>query len=203
MNLICFSHLRWKDSYSRPQYILSLFTKQYVTYFVEDCVINNDEDGYELYKTSENVLVVSPHIKHGNFSENEKNVRIATIVKDFLGEEGINDYFFWYSNPMAYAFTKGFRPRLNIYACMESFEMNDATRHQLNLFKEALSEKADIIFEEHKRTELLDNKALNLIYLEMKRSIINQLEAKENKKIFKLPRFSNNENFSVTEPLWN
>jgi hypothetical protein len=200
MNLICFSHLRWKDSYSRPQYILSLFTKQYVTYFVEDCVINNDEDGYELYKTSENVLVVSPHIKHGNFSENEKKARISTVIKDFFGEEGIIDYLFWYSNPMAYAFTNGFRPRLNIYACMESFEMNDVTRHN---FKEVLLQKADIIFEEHQRTELLDNKALNLIYLKMKRAIKNHFETKENKKIFKLLIASNNKNFSVTEPFWN
>ena len=74
MNLICFSHLRWNFVYQRPQHLLGRFLKHYVTYYIEEFIFTDEEDGYNFYITEENVCVVTPHLKH-NISNNNHDAR--------------------------------------------------------------------------------------------------------------------------------
>ena len=146
MNLICFSHLRWNFVYQRPQHILSRFSNQYVTYYVEECVINNQEDGYDIYKTNEKVFVITPHLNEATFNEVDKYARISKIIKDLFSEEGINNYIFWYYTPMALAFTQSFKPKLTVYDCMDELSAFKFAPHELKTLELQLLDKADIVF---------------------------------------------------------
>ena len=146
MNLICFSHLRWNFVYQRPQHILSRFSNQYVTYYVEEYVVNDQEDGCDIYKTKEKVFVITPHLNGAAFSEVDKYARIEKIIKDLFSEEGINNYIFWYYTPMALAFTQSFRPKLTVYDCMDELSAFKFAPHELKTLEQQLLDKADIVF---------------------------------------------------------
>jgi glycosyltransferase involved in cell wall biosynthesis len=146
MNLICFSHLRWNFVYQRPQHILSRFSNQYVTYYVEEFIINDQEDGFDMYKTKENVLVVTPHLNSATFSENDKNLRVNKVIKNLFAEEEIKDYMFWYYTPMALAFTKSFRPKVIIFDCMDELSAFKFAPQELKTFEQELLDSADIVF---------------------------------------------------------
>lgn len=146
MNLICFSHLRWNFVYQRPQHILSRFSNQYVTYYIEEYVINDEEDGYDLYKTKEKVFVITPHLNGATFNEADKYIRISKIIKDLFAKEGINKYIFWYYTPMALAFTQSFRPKITVYDCMDELSAFKFAPQEIKTFEQQLLDKADIVF---------------------------------------------------------
>ena len=146
MNLICFSHLRWNFVYQRPQHILSRFSNEYVTYYVEEYIINDFEDGYSMYKTNENVLVVTPHLNAETFSEVDKNQRIRTILQNLFDEEEIQNYIFWYYTPMALAFTKKFTPKVTIFDCMDELSAFKFAPQELKTLEQELLAKANIVF---------------------------------------------------------
>lgn len=145
-NLICFSHLRWNFVYQRPQHILSRFTKQYATYYIEEYIINDQEDGYDIYKTQEKVWVITPHLNRATFSESDRNTRISKIINDLFKQKKIYDYIFWYYTPMALSFTERFKPRLTIYDCMDELSAFKFAPQELKILEQELLDKAEIVF---------------------------------------------------------
>ena len=146
MNLICFSHLRWNFVYQRPQHILSRFSTQYTTYYIEEYIINDQEDGYDIYRTKEKVWVVTPHLNRATFSEIDKNVRVSKIIKDIFEQRQIYNYIFWYYTPMALAFTKFFKPKVTVYDCMDELSAFKFAPQELKTFEQELLDKAEIVF---------------------------------------------------------
>jgi hypothetical protein len=199
MNLICFSNLPWNQNYPRTKFIIGCFSNHYVTYYVEECVIDDQEDGYNLGKTKEGVWIISPHLMRKNCTEGEKNTRASKVIKDFFNEEGISDYVFWYYTPMVFSFTKGFKPKLSIYDRIDEERAFSFIDSQAKILKQELSEKADIVFEGNQTNEYVDEKTWNLTFLEMQKIIKNRLEGKEIMKIVRLPRLSDNKSFGSAE----
>lgn len=146
MNLICFSHLRWNFVYQRPQHILSRFSSHYVTYYVEEYIIDDQEDGYDIYQTKENVWIVTPHLNKAFYAEIDKDARISKIINGLFKQKRIYNYIFWYYTPMALAFTKCFNPRLTIYDCMDELSAFKFAPQALKTLEQELLDKADIVF---------------------------------------------------------
>ena len=203
MNLICFSNLPWNRNYPRTKFILSRFATQYVTYYVEECVFNDQEDGYDLSKTKEKVLLISPHLKDKNYSETEKISRVSFLIKDLFNEEGISNYIFWYYTPLAFGFTKGFKPKLTIYDRIDEQRTFSFIDSQAKILKDELLDKADMVFEGNQTDEFLDDKTWDLTFLEMQKIIKSRLEGKEMTKIVRLPRLSDKSNFGTAESFRN
>lgn len=145
MNLICFSHLRWNFVYQRPQHLLGRFSKNYVTYYIEEFIFTDEEDGYNFYTTEENVCVVTPHLKH-NISDNNHDARKMNIVMNLFKDKSISNYIFWYYTPMALSFTKRFKPKFTIYDCMDELSAFKFAPPELKIMEAELMEKADIVF---------------------------------------------------------
>jgi UDP-galactopyranose mutase len=203
MNLICLSNIPWNQNYPRTKFILSEFAQQYVTYYVEECVFNDQEDGYNLSKTKEKVLLISPHLEDKNHTEINKNARISRVIKDLFNEEAIRDYIFWYYTPMAFAFTRGLKPKLSIYDCIDEKNNFNFIDHQAKTLKQELLGKADIVFEGNQTDEFINDKTWDLTFLEMKKIIKKRLEGEEMKKIIRLPRLSDKPDFKQTESFGN
>ena len=109
MDLICFSHLRWNFVYQRPHHILSRFTKSYRVFYIEEPEWNDKQDGYDLFSTADNVVVVTFHLSN----ENPNNVieRQKEILNIFFRDIHINNYIFWYYNPMALLISDDLSPK--------------------------------------------------------------------------------------------
>ncbi|HYD92095.1 MAG TPA: hypothetical protein VEA37_11495, partial [Flavobacterium sp.] len=45
-DLVCFSHLRWNFVYQRPQHLLSRFSKQHRTFFIEEPVFDATAESF-------------------------------------------------------------------------------------------------------------------------------------------------------------
>jgi UDP-galactopyranose mutase len=113
---------------------------------VEEYIISNQEDGYELYKTKENVFVITPHLNGATFSEDDKYVRIAKIINELFVAQGIHSYIFWYYTPMALLFTQSFTPKLTVYDCMDELSAFKFAPQELKALEQQLLNKADIVF---------------------------------------------------------
>ena len=145
MNLVCFSHLRWNFVYQRPQHLLSRFSKHYVTYYIEEFIINDQEDGYDFYTTEENVCVVAPHLNHRNSTRNQ-DVRKMNVVTSLFKDKAIYNYIFWYYTPMALPFTKRFKPKFTVYDCMDELSAFKFAPTELKTMEQELMRKADVVF---------------------------------------------------------
>lgn len=145
MNLVCFSHLRWNFVYQRPQHLLSRFSKYYTTYYIEEFVFNDEEDGYSSYVTKENVIVVIPHLKH-NVVGNSDDIRKMNVIINLFKDKRINNYIFWYYTPMALSFTQQFKPWSIVYDCMDELSAFKFAPPELKLREKQLMQEADIVF---------------------------------------------------------
>lgn len=146
MQLVCFSHLPWKFVYQRPQHLISRFTKKYVVYYVEECIYSNEEDGYSLNITNENVIVIVPHLNERLQKKQNAASRIENILKSLFREQSIQSYIFWYYTPMALAYTANFDPLATVYDCMDELSAFKFAPPELKQFEQELFQKAHIVF---------------------------------------------------------
>lgn len=146
MQLICYAHLRWNFVYQRPQHLLSRFASLYVTYYVEEFVLNEEEDGYYLSTTEEGVQVVVPHLKRVNHSSYNEHQRLKLILNQLFETCKIDRYLFWYYTPMALAFSDHLNPELIIYDCMDELSAFAFAPPVLKAYEKKLLASADIVF---------------------------------------------------------
>lgn len=146
MHLICFSHLRWNFVYQRPQHLLSRFAKKYVTCYVEEFILTDDEDGFSLARCEEGVIIVTPHLKVNDKRSLTENERLQNVLLDFFNERQIDDYLFWYYTPMALTYTENFKPKLIVYDCMDELSAFKFAPTSLKVLENQLLAIADIVF---------------------------------------------------------
>lgn len=145
MNLICFSHLRWNFVYQRPQHLISRFVKDLTTYYVEECVFDQADDGYNLGQSKEGVQVVVPHLKSEN-GPGDHASRMKAVLDKFFEDQSITGYIFWYYTPMAMSFTHHLRPELVVYDCMDELSAFKFAPPELKTNEAMLLSSADIVF---------------------------------------------------------
>jgi glycosyltransferase involved in cell wall biosynthesis len=146
MKLVCFSHLRWKFVYQRPQHLLSRFAKKYAVYYIEEYIYTDEADGYSVNITDENVTIITPHLKNNQTSHQSEAYRIENILKVVFEEQVIHCYIFWYYTPMALAFTANFNPLTIVYDCMDELSAFKFAPPELKLLEQQLFQKAAIVF---------------------------------------------------------
>lgn len=146
MKLVCFSHLRWNFVYQRPQHLLSRSAHKFITYYIEEHIYSNEEDGYSINNTEPNLFVVTPHLCVTDERLLTIPERLEHILTTLFDIEKINSYIFWYYTPMALAFTKGLRPVLTIYDCMDELSAFKNAPSEIRDLEKKLFEKADIVF---------------------------------------------------------
>jgi glycosyltransferase involved in cell wall biosynthesis len=144
MQLICFSHLRWNFVYQRPQHLLSRFAKRYTTYYVEEHVGTDEEDGYSLENTREGVIVIIPHLNNNNSGDPDS--RIQSVLITLFMDRQIDNFIFWYYTPMAVSYTRYFKPELIIYDCMDELSAFKFAPPQLTELEQQLLKIADVVF---------------------------------------------------------
>lgn len=143
-DLVTFSHLRWDFVYQRPQHIISRFTDLYRVFYIEEPLLDDDEDGYTIQQSPSDVWIVTPHLYRGK--DGSINQRMEHIIDLLFKSEEIRTYTTWYYTPMALEFTRHLKPELIVYDCMDELSaFKDAPKELIELESE-LMEKASLVF---------------------------------------------------------
>jgi len=150
--ILCFSHLRWNFVYQRPQHLLSRFGKKSQVLFIEEPIRlpnhSNVEDGARLEivrQKDSSVRVVTMYISGDLSFEEETNI-VSQRIQELLNEQQIGDYIAWFYSPMFLRYTKGLKPYLSIYDCMDELAAFNFAPPEIKIMERLLLDQVDIVF---------------------------------------------------------
>ncbi len=144
--LVCFSHLRWKFVFQRPQHLLSRFARHNdVVFFEEPIVEDRVEPHLAIACDDSGVRIATPLLPAGR--SNLSNIQTQRMLLDrFLQAEGITHFTAWYYTPMALAFSRHLHPSLIVYDCMDELSAFQGAPPELVELERELFSRADIVF---------------------------------------------------------
>jgi len=144
-SLICFSHLRWRFVYQRPQHLLSRFANVTRVFVLEEPIFDASSDHLAGSQESDNLWVLTPHLR-GGLPEEEITSIQKNLLDQFMEEMSIRDYTLWYYSPMALRFSDHLTPSLIVYDCMDELSAFRFAPPQLTMLDTVLMQKADLVF---------------------------------------------------------
>ncbi|RFZ94824.1 glycosyltransferase family 1 protein [Mucilaginibacter conchicola] len=146
-NLICFSHLRWDFVFQRPQHILTRLSESTELFYIEEPVFlpGQTTPHYVYLKRGKHITIVKPQLPEGLGPKESKDIEIE-LFKDFMAGHQMADYAFWYYTPMALEFSRGYRPELTVFDCMDELSAFKFAPESIKLLEKELLKKADIVF---------------------------------------------------------
>ena len=144
LDLVCFSHLRWKFVYQRPQHLMSRCARERRVFYVEEPEGCETPAHIEMEKDPSGVIVVKPFVPSG-LNEEETNAAMQKLVDQLFAEE-IKEYILWYYTPMALNFSQHLHPALTVYDCMDELSLFKGAPARLRELEQELIDRADLIF---------------------------------------------------------
>ena len=167
MDLLCFSHLRWRFVTQRPQHLLRRAARDRRVFYWEEPFrhaasampvggnllpsdgADIDLDGMprfalEVIPEGE-VTVLRPHLR-ADLTEKQATEAQTCLLHRYLRHARITNYMTWYYTPMATAFTHSLRPAVTIYDCMDELSLFHGAPPALRIREEALLRMADVVF---------------------------------------------------------
>ncbi len=145
-DLICLSHLRWDFVYQRPQHLMERCAKTHRVFFVEEPVFDADTPRLEVRRQTEtNVTVLVAHLPGGP-TEHEHGEMYRQLLGEFMAQNAVTNYVFWYYTPMMVTWTANFTPRAVVYDCMDELSAFKDAHPELQGRESVLFQKADLVF---------------------------------------------------------
>lgn len=110
--LVCFSHLRWKFVFQRPQHILTRASRHFPVVFIEDPILESGTEPHlKIENISRTLRVVTPVIPEGY----DHQPLLDELYKEFSGSEVIA----WFYTPMAIERAATLNADVIVYDCMD------------------------------------------------------------------------------------
>lgn len=146
MDLLCFSHLRWKFVFQRPQHLLSRCAKTFRTFYIEEPVFSADEAELQVEKISFNLYIVTPLLPTG-LAEAEIVQKQQELLADLRATYNIESYMAWFYTPMALPLLDGMpKPASVIYDCMDELSGFNFAPPEVQAREAQLLQIADVVF---------------------------------------------------------
>ncbi len=150
-DLLCFSHLRWNFVYQRPQHLMKRFSKQGRVFFIEEPVVDAEDDHIEITRenaTEDNVNVLLRIVFHltAGLSPQEMINSQQQLLDKVMNQYGINRYYTWYYSPLALDIGIHLHPLLVIYDCMDELSAFKFAPPYIKIKEAELLQQADIVF---------------------------------------------------------
>ena len=144
--LIVLSHLRWNFVYQRPQHLMSRLAGNYRVIFVEEPLHTDGEPRLERISQGPNLEVLIPHTssRAAGFDDEQLPV-LASMLGEFLADEGIERPLVWFYTPMALPLLSVLNPRGVVYDCMDELSAFKNAPQQLREREAALFSVADLV----------------------------------------------------------
>jgi glycosyltransferase involved in cell wall biosynthesis len=133
--LVCFSHLRWRFVYQRPQHLMTRAASQWTVYFVEEPVFEDglSEPRVDFSEGAPGVTITVP-VLPSRFTQEQMDRAQEDVVDLIMDRHRGATIAFWYYTPRAVRFTLRREPDLCVYDCMD----------ELSAFKGAAPDLADL-----------------------------------------------------------
>ncbi|RYD77523.1 MAG: glycosyltransferase family 1 protein [Sphingobacteriales bacterium] len=145
-NLLCFSHLRWDFVFQRPQHLMSRFAQETNVFVLEEPIWDTQGNNrFVIDKRTEKLTIITPHLTHQANPEHER-LTMRNLLTEFLKNQNMADWIFWYYTPMALMFSDNHGPALTVFDCMDELSAFDFAPPELLQMEKALLTTADIVF---------------------------------------------------------
>jgi glycosyltransferase involved in cell wall biosynthesis len=154
--VICFSHLRWRFVFQRPQHLLTRCAKTRRVFYVEEPELGDGPARLELTPDASGVQVVVPHLPAG-LDEHQRQVEQARLMLELCQEQSLVDYVLWFYTPMALPVTSGLAPIARVYDCMDELSAFKGAPKEIVTREAQLLEVVNLVYTggqalfEHKR----------------------------------------------------
>lgn len=144
--MICFSHLRWRFVFQRPQHLMTRAARHMRVLFWEEpefAQISASQLSREL--TAEGVLVLTPVLPVGTAEAASLQAQ-QRLLDVLIAEEAIVEPVLWYYTPQALPFSSHIRPAQIVYDCMDELSAFSGADPSLPLCERWLMQRADLVF---------------------------------------------------------
>jgi glycosyltransferase involved in cell wall biosynthesis len=146
VQLICFSHLRWKFVWQRPQHLLTQASKHYSVIFVEEPhYIPHCQAHMEIEESSENVTIATPILPTG-LTPSEAIIMQRVLLNMLVISSEAIPRIGWYYTPMAVPFSTQIPFEAIVYDCMDELSAFKGAPPNIGKLEHELLQKADIVF---------------------------------------------------------
>ena len=140
--LLCFSHLRWKFVFQRPQHLLSRAARTMPVVFWEEPVPGDGPADLEQETTPEGVTVVRPRIPSGA----DPVATERALLDGFLARHPMPQPVLWYYTPRALAFSGHLHGHPTVYDCMDELSAFQGADPTLPALERELMRQAALVF---------------------------------------------------------
>jgi UDP-galactopyranose mutase len=145
-SLICFSHLRWKFVFQRPQHLMRRAAASTRVFYWEEPLFA-DASAPELASSMspEGVLVLTPVLPHGTGATASIEAQ-RELLDTFVAAQAIRAPVLWYYTPQALPFSAHLEARQVIYDCMDELSAFHGADPAIPLREQELLARADLVF---------------------------------------------------------
>jgi glycosyltransferase involved in cell wall biosynthesis len=145
--LLCFSHLRWRFVYQRPQHLMTRAGAAWTVYFIEEPIYDEatETPRIELSSGAPGITIVVPVLPPGLPAAQARAVEEAAVDLLMARHRG-SVTAFWYYTPRAVSFTLAREPDLVIYDCMDELQAFKGAAPELASQETTLFALADLVF---------------------------------------------------------
>jgi glycosyltransferase involved in cell wall biosynthesis len=145
--IFCFSHLRWKFVYQRPQHLMTRFAATNKVFYIEEPVFDKGWNGFEVSRPSldHQLVVLVPHLS-GCLTQTQRNRLLSDMLNQYLAATDIHEYICWYYSPMAIEYTSTLSPITIVYDCMDELSAFKFAPEGLVQNEKRLFTFADVVF---------------------------------------------------------
>lgn len=144
--LLCFSHLRWRFVYQRPQHLLSRAARTYRVYFFEEPLIEDaPAPRLDLDPQPCGAVVAAPVLPQG-MGAAERRAALRALLDRLLAPHAAEPLTLWYYTPMALPFSDHLEAALCVYDCMDELSAFRGAPPELVALERELFARADLVF---------------------------------------------------------
>lgn len=145
--LVVFSHLRWNFVYQRPQHLLSRLALRWRVVFIEEPVLNAQDNTLEQFQPAPGLEVWRPHVTGDAPGFHDDHLpALQRLIAEAMLERDVTDYWIWFYTPMALPLATQLTPRGVVYDCMDELTAFKNAPRQLVQRENALFKMADLVF---------------------------------------------------------
>ncbi|UOE52440.1 glycosyltransferase [Mucilaginibacter sp. SMC90] len=115
-------------------------------FYVEEPVISDTEIPYYAYiSRGTQLTVVTPQLPKGLSITASLKIQ-KRLFDEFMTGHVVNDYGFWYYTPMALEFSRGYRPEITVFDCMDELSAFKFAPESIKTLEKELLQTADVVF---------------------------------------------------------
>jgi UDP-galactopyranose mutase len=142
--VLCFSHLRWKFVYQRPQHLMTRLAADHEVFYVEEPMFHDGgEPRLEQQSPAPGVTVLVPQLAHGT---PDVDGSIRALLDAWLTPFDQHGMVLWYYTPMSLAQGSHLPASLVVYDCMDELSAFRGAPPALIENERTLLARADLVF---------------------------------------------------------